>query len=174
MKGEYSCGPILKQKDRHGTEGDLKVNVSYGNRVLNLPFSLTLDDFMIERYPGSNSPSGFKSRVTLTDVNHKADFKYDIYMNHILKYNGYRFYQSSYDKDEHGTVLSVNHDPAGMITTYSGYALLFLFIILSIINRRSFFRTVKTGYWNSRYLRPAAMAVLLMVLTSLSPAKAQH
>lgn len=166
--------PETERTEWHGTAGDLKANISYGNRVLNLPFSLALDDFMIERYPGSNSPSGFKSRVTLTDVSHNADIKYDIYMNHLLKYKGYRFYQSSYDKDEHGTVLSVNHDPAGMITTYSGYALLFLFIVLSIINRRSFFRTVKKGYWNSRYRRPAAMAVMLLVLTSLSPLKAQH
>ena len=166
--------PDAERSEWHGTAGDLKVNVSYGNRVLDLPFSLTLNDFMIERYPGSNSPSGFKSRVTLTDENHKADIKYDIYMNHILKYKGYRFYQSSYDKDERGTVLSVNHDPAGMITTYAGYALLFLFIVLSIINRRSFFRTVKKGYWNSRYRRPAALVVMLVALTSLSPLKAQH
>ena len=116
-KERFTCGTILKQKDQrwHGTAGDLNVNVSYGNRILTLPFSLTLDDFIIERYPGSNSPSGFKSRVTLTDKDHNADIKYDIYMNHILKHRGYRFYQSSYDKDELGTVLSVNHDPAGMI-----------------------------------------------------------
>ncbi|MFZ0472411.1 MAG: cytochrome c biogenesis protein ResB, partial [Bacteroidales bacterium] len=166
--------PEAERSEWHGTAGDLKVNVSYGNRVLDLPFSITLNDFMIERYPGSNSPSGFKSRVTLTDENQKADIKYDIYMNHILKYKGYRFYQSSYDKDERGTVLSVNHDPAGMITTYTGYALLFLFIVLSIINRRSFFRTVKKGYWNSRYRRQAALVVMIIALTSLSPLKAQH
>ena len=166
--------PEAERSEWHGTAGDLKVNVSYGNRVLNLPFSLTLDDFIIERYPGSNSPSGFKSRVTLNDEAHNADIKYDIYMNHILKHRGYRFYQSSYDKDELGTVLSVNHDPAGMITTYAGYTLLFLFIVLSIINRRSFFRTVKKGYWNSRYRRPAAIVVMLLALTSLSPLKAQH
>ncbi len=166
--------PEAERSEWHGTAGDLNVNVSYGNRILTLPFSLTLDDFIIERYPGSNSPSGFKSRVTLTDKDHNADIKYDIYMNHILKHRGYRFYQSSYDKDELGTVLSVNHDPAGMITTYGGYALLFLFIVLSIINRRSFFRTVRKGYWNSRYRRPAALIVILLALSSLSPLKAQH
>ena len=30
-------------------------------------------------------------------------------MNNVLDYQGYRF-QSSYDQDELGTVLSVNHD----------------------------------------------------------------
>ena len=66
-------------------------------------------------------------------------------MNHILKYRGFRFYQSSYDKDERGTVLSVNHDPAGMLTTYAGYALLFLFIVLSIINRTLLLQDRKKG-----------------------------
>ncbi|MCK7539090.1 MAG: c-type cytochrome biogenesis protein CcsB [Marinilabiliales bacterium] len=151
----------------------LTAQVSYGRRVLNLPFSLKLDDFMIERYPGSNSPSGFKSRVTLNDPDHGTEMQYDIYMNHILKYRGFRFYQSSYDNDELGTVLSVNHDPAGMYTTYTGYGLLFLFIILSIFNRRSSFRTIRPGYWNSRYRKPVAVMVLLFLI-SLAPARSQQ
>lgn len=156
-----------------GKAGDLTARVSFGKRVLNLPFSLRLDEFIVERYPGSNSPSGFKSRVTLTDTEHKTEFQYDIYMNHILKYRGFRFYQSSYDNDEMGTILSVNHDPAGMYTTYTGYGLLFLFIILSIANRRSSFRTIRPGYWNSRYRKPITVAVLLGLL-SLAPLNAQH
>ncbi len=163
-----------KRAEWHGTFDGLNVNVSCGSRVLNLPFSLKLNDFIIERYPGSNSPSGFKSNVTLSDGAHNTDIKYDIYMNHILKYRGYRFYQSSYDKDEHGTVLSVNHDPAGMFTTYAGYGLLFLFIILSIVNRRSFFRSVKIGYWSSRYRRLTTVIILLLAVTSLTPVKAQR
>jgi cytochrome c-type biogenesis protein CcsB len=155
-----------------GDTGNLKVRVSYGSSVKELPFSVTLDDFMIERYPGSNSPSGFKSRVTLADAVNETRFQYDIYMNHILKYRGFRFYQSSYDPDEKGTVLSVNHDPAGMLTTYTGYGLLFLFIILTLLNRRSFFRTVRPGSWSSRYRKTAAVIVLVLA-ASLMPVSAQ-
>ncbi|MFZ2287378.1 MAG: c-type cytochrome biogenesis protein CcsB [Bacteroidales bacterium] len=156
-----------------GKTGNLEARVSFGKKVLNLPFSLKLDQFIVERYPGSNSPSGFKSRVTLNDPEHKKEFQYDIYMNHILKYRGFRFYQSSYDNDELGTILSVNHDPAGMYTTYAGYGLLFLFIILSIANRRSSFRTIRPGYWSSRYRKPAAVAVLF-ALFSLLPLNGQQ
>ncbi|MDF1559548.1 MAG: c-type cytochrome biogenesis protein CcsB [Bacteroidales bacterium] len=155
-----------------GETGNLKLRVSYGSSMKQLPFSLTLDDFIIERYPGSNSPSGFKSRVTLADADNETGFQYDIYMNHILKYREFRFYQSSYDPDEKGTVLSVNHDPAGMMTTYTGYGLLFLFIILTLLNRRSFFRTVRPGYWSSRYRKPAAVIVLALA-ASLMPVSAQ-
>lgn len=155
-----------------GDAGNLIVSAAFGSRMTVLPFTLKLDDFVVERYPGSNSPSGFMSRVVLTDTVRGVSMPYDIYMNHILKYRGYRFYQSSYDSDELGTVLSVNHDPAGMYTTYTGYALLFLFILLSLINRRSFFRTVASGYWNSRYRKPVA-AMALLFLFSVIPARAQ-
>jgi cytochrome c-type biogenesis protein CcsB len=157
-----------------GPAGNFYARVSYGSRMLTLPFSLKLNDFIVERYPGSNSPSGFRSDVTLSDPAHDKGFQYEIYMNHILKYRGFRFYQSSYDGDEQGTILSVNHDPAGMFTTYAGYFLLFLFIVLSMINGRSFFRTVGRGYWNSRYRRPLTTVILLFVLASFSSLNAQH
>lgn len=156
-----------------GDAGKLKARVSYGAAGRELPFSLKLNDFVVERYPGSNSPAGFRSRVTLQDPANGTEFDYDIYMNHILKYRGYRFYQSSYDNDEQGTVLSVNHDPAGMYTTYAGYGLLFLFIILSLLNRKSFFRTVAQGHWSSNYRKTAAV-IAFLVFASLVPAHGQH
>jgi cytochrome c-type biogenesis protein CcsB len=61
-----------------------------------------------------------------------------------------------------------------MLTTYAGYFLLFIFIVLSIINRRSFFRTVGNGYWNSRYRRVVTVTALLLAFASLVPAGAQH
>ena len=45
-------------------------------------------------------------------------------MNNVLNYKGYRFFQSSYDKDEKGTILSVNFDWWGTLITYIGYFLL--------------------------------------------------
>lgn len=166
--------PDLSRAEWNGRAGDFNVRISYGSRLVSLPFSLRLDDFIVEHYPGSDSPSGFISRVTASDRNRKTGFTYDIYMNHILKYRGYRLYQSSYDTDEKGTILSVSHDPAGMITTYSGYALLFLFIVLSVINRRSFFRSVTSGYWNSRFRKPLTAVIMLFIMSSLAPAGAQQ
>ncbi|MHC1732769.1 MAG: c-type cytochrome biogenesis protein CcsB [Bacteroidales bacterium] len=156
-----------------GEAGGMTARISYGAAGRELPFKIKLNDFMVERYPGSNSPAGFKSRVTVQDPASGAEFDYEIYMNHILKYHGYRFYQSSYDNDELGTVLSVNHDPAGMYTTYAGYGLLFLFIILSLLNRKSFFRTVVPGNWSSRY-RKAAAVVAFLVLVSTVPVHGQQ
>jgi cytochrome c-type biogenesis protein CcsB len=133
-----------------------------------LPFELRLNDFVLERYPGSSSPSGYRSNVTLIDKTNNIEKPFSIFMNNVLKHKGYRFYQSSYDMDEQGTILSVSHDPAGMIITYSGYALLFLFIILSLFNRNSRFRTMKATAWSSSLRKTALVAGFMIIVSGLT------
>jgi len=153
---------------------DMEFEIAYGSNATLLPFKLLLNDFILERYPGSDSPSGYRSDVILIDEPENVKMPFEIYMNNVLKYKGYRFYQSSYDPDEKGTVLSVNHDRAGMIVTYTGYAVLFLFIVLSLLIRNSRFRTVQPGLWNS-YLRKTVPVVLLMFMVpGLNDISAQH
>ena len=86
------------------------VEIIYGSKPTMLPFAIKLNRFVLERYPGSASPSGYKSDVILLDKNENIEKPFMIFMNNILKYKGYRFYQSSFDRDEKGTILSVNHD----------------------------------------------------------------
>jgi cytochrome c-type biogenesis protein CcsB len=143
------------------------------SKITTLPFSLRLDAFIMERYPGSSSPSGYKSNVTVIDKAGNVEKPFTIFMNNILKYKGYRFYQSSFDKDEKGTVLSVSHDPAGMLVTYTGYALLFLSIILSLISRNSQFRNIKATAWSSPLRKGAAAILFFMFASGLSVANAQ-
>ena len=63
------------------------------------------------------------SKVSVLDNN---NFDHEIYMNHILNHKGYRFFQASFDPDEKGTVLSVNHDFYGTLITYLAYFLLYI------------------------------------------------
>lgn len=103
--------------------GGLDFWVKYGSKQYDLPFSVRLNDFIAEKYPGTEkSYSSFMSKVTVID---DPTFDYDIYMNHILNHKGYRFFQASFDPDEKGTVLSVNHDALGTGVTYAGYFLLY-------------------------------------------------
>ncbi|WP_456479939.1 cytochrome c biogenesis protein CcsA [Nautilia sp.] len=109
--------------------------------VVNLGFKIKLDKFVMRKYPGSMQPSSYDSYVTVIDG--AKSFPYHIYMNHILVYKGYRFYQASYFPDEQGSILSVNHDP-GMWLTYIGYALLAIGFFWSMLYRKSrFMMTVK-------------------------------
>jgi cytochrome c-type biogenesis protein CcsB len=113
--------------------------VSYGAKEVELPFEIKLRDFQLDRYPGSNSPSSYASEVTLIDKEENINMEYRIFMNNILEHKGFRFYQSSYDRDEKGTVLSVNHDKAGTIITYLGYLLLAIGMFWSIFNKNTHF-----------------------------------
>ncbi len=121
-----------------------KFILSWGSKLYELPFSLELIDFQLDRYPGSNSPSSYASEVKVIDTKNNVDMPYRIFMNHVLDYGGFRFFQSSYDRDEQGTILSVNKDP-GKWPTYLGYALLFLGLILNIINPKSRFRKLSNS-----------------------------
>ncbi len=149
------------------------VEISYGSKITNLPFTIKLNDFILERYPGSNSPSGYKSDVVLVDKSANVEKPFMIFMNNILKYKGYRFYQSSFDRDEKGTILSVNHDMAGMFVSYTGYIMLFIFIFLSLLNRNSLFHNITAGHWNSTLRKSMSVIVLMFILSGLSLADAQ-
>ena len=161
---------LWDDENQSSTSGSVMIDgrtleISFGAEEITLPFSLRLNDFILDRYPGSNSPSGYKSALLLADRNSGIEKPFTIYMNNILKYKGWRFYQSSYDQDEMGTILSVNHDPAGMIVTYAGYGLLILFMILSLLNRKSLFNTVHSGFWDSAIRKKSAAVLLAFLVT---------
>ncbi len=111
----------------------------WGSKIIKLPFAIKLIEFQLDRYPGSMSPMSYASEVEVIDKNKGVKMPFRIYMNHVLNYGGYRFYQSSYDQDELGTILSVNKDP-GKWPTYLGYFLLALGLFLNILNPKSRFR----------------------------------
>ncbi|MCB2195403.1 MAG: c-type cytochrome biogenesis protein CcsB [Bacteroidetes bacterium] len=147
--------------------------LSYAPKEIELPFKIKLEDFILDRYPGSSSPSSYKSKVVLIDDQNNIKKPYSIYMNHILKYKGWRFYQSSYDQDEKGTTLSVNKDFWGMAITYTGYFLLFLFIILSVLNKNSNFRKVGKNYFSSKAGKMLVMLLMLVGASFLAQAQNQ-
>ncbi|RZJ71027.1 cytochrome c biogenesis protein CcsA [Flavobacterium sp.] len=104
--------------------GNLDFTLSFGAKTYDVPFSIKLNDFIAEKYPGTEkSYSSYESKVTVNDGKTKTDAR--IYMNHVLDYKGFRFFQASFDPDEKGTILSVSHDFWGTWITYIGYFLLF-------------------------------------------------
>lgn len=143
MEVEVSSGNETKNVFLRGGKGYLgetntfkingvEVKMMYGSKLIDLPFALKLNDFQLERYPGSMSPSSYASEVTLIDKAAGLEMPYRIFMNNVLNYKGYRFFQSSYDKDELGTVLSVNKDGLGTWVTYLGYFLMSLGMLLAL------------------------------------------
>jgi cytochrome c-type biogenesis protein CcsB len=121
---------------------DLNVAVTYGSKEINLPFYIKLKKFILDKYPGTNSASSYASDVVLLDSRNDTNMDFRIFMNNILNYGGYRFFQSSFDKDEKGTYLSVNHDYWGSLISYIGYALLTIGLILNFFSKNTRFYQV--------------------------------
>ncbi|MGA1150286.1 MAG: cytochrome c biogenesis protein CcsA [Flavobacteriaceae bacterium] len=144
--------------------GGLDFYLQYGSLPLELPFSIRLNDFIAEKYPGTEkSYASFMSKITVEEL---TPFDYDIYMNHILDHKGYRFFQASFDPDEKGTILSVNHDWWGTWITYIGYFLLYLSMIgIFFIGKTRFKELAKTLDKIQKQKKKLALMLLLISTT---------
>jgi len=125
-------------KEYHNEINGVDVHIAYGSKEIKLPFNIYLKKFELDRYPGSMSPASYASEVQLIDEEQNIQMNYRIYMNNILEHRGYRFFQSSYDKDEKGTILSVNNDP-GTLPSYIGYFLLAVGMFWSLFSKQNRF-----------------------------------
>lgn len=115
------------------TIGGESIGLAYGPVVLPVAYSLTLEDFVLDTYPGSDNPASYESFLKLNDEQAGIkDQPVHIWMNNPLNYAGSKHFQSSYDQDRKGTILSVNHDP-GKWPTYIGYGLLTLGFLLILL-----------------------------------------
>ena len=148
------------------TINGINVSISYGSIVRELPFSIFLRDFQLERYPGSNSPSSYASEITLKDPASSVERPFRIFMNNILKYNGYRFFQSSFDQDEMGTILSVNQDYWGTMLSYLGYFLMTLGMVFTLFSPASRFQTLIRLSSKLQNMRKAGKTLLVLVILS--------
>ena len=115
----------------------------FGAKPFNLSFSLRLVDFRIEHYKNSQKPSQFYSDVMIEDPDHNIKKPYSIYMNHTLRYRGYRVYQHSFDWDEKGSIFLVTRDP-GTPVTYFGFFLLLIVIMLAFFHPTGRIRELET------------------------------
>ncbi len=148
--------------------GGTTFTLQWGSKLRTLPFAIKLLDFQLDRYPGSMSPASYASEVILIDKEQNIKEPFRIYMNHILDHRGYRLFQSSYDRDEKGTVLSVNNDP-GKNPTYLGYLMLALGFILTIFNPKSRFRKLANAVKKDTMLKSALFFLALTLTFSAQP-----
>ena len=122
--------------------------VDKDSKVVHLPFALTLKEFRIVNYPGTDAPLDYQS------VLQHEDDEILVSMNNIGNIDGYRFFQQSYDTDGEGVTLGVSYDPYGIVITYLGYLLLLLGIIATLLSRHTQMRQL--------YRKTIAVALLLV------------
>jgi len=141
--------------------GSLEFTLFYGSKAYELPFSIKLNDFIAEKYPGTEkSYSAYESKVTVVDK--KETFDARIFMNNILDYRGYRFFQASFSPDEKGTVLSVSHDFWGTTITYIGYFLLFFCMMALLFTKHSRFADLKRKLENVKKKKQKLVTIVVL------------
>ena len=135
LSGKTVGSTVLAQVIRNGeivTRADAPFSFSVGDRqfAVNLtretwevPFSLKLDDFKAEYYPGTRKAKEYESHVTMTNAEGK-DTKFRIWMNNPLRDSGYVAYQTSFDDQsppgqEKYSVLTVVKNPSDQWPLYS-------------------------------------------------------
>jgi cytochrome c-type biogenesis protein CcsB len=147
--------------------------LEYGSIQKNIPFSVRCRDFRLDKYPGSNSPSSFESDLTIEDPRNNKQLKRRVFMNNVIDYDGYRFFQSSYELDdpntpenEEGTKLSVNHDAVGTNITYFGYLLMAIAMILSLFAPAGRFSFLAEQL-KKVSLKKASLSILILLCNSV-------
>ena len=163
----HICGERGYIHLREGAQSNSYVSEGPNKIEKPLTFILKLDSFKVVNYPGTQSASDYHSYVSMIFRN-KTYRNTEISMNHILKYEGFRIYQSSFDDDKKGSWLSVNHDPWGIPVTYSGYFLLALSMIgFLILKRETFRKLIKVTSGKS-----IVLLVCVLLMTSFSNVRA--
>ncbi|MGS2726567.1 cytochrome c biogenesis protein CcsA [Psychroserpens sp. BH13MA-6] len=166
LGGQYVNGRFEQVK-----VGGLDVAVKYGSVVKELPFSIKLNDFVAERYPGTEDNfSAFASEVTVIKPN-ETPYDYRIYMNNILDEEGYRFFQASFFPDELGTKLSVNHDQWGTWVTYFGYFLLYFGLMAILFAKGTRFADLKRFLDKLKDKRSELLTVSMLCIGMLAYAQ---
>ena len=144
--------------------GKLEFTLFFGSKLYTTPFSIALDDFVADKYPGTDkSYSAFKSKITLVDTKNNINRKDSIFMNHVLDYEGYRFFQAGFDPDEKGTQLSVSHDYWGTWITYIGYFLLYTGMMAILFNSHTRFASLKEKLEKVKAKRKAFLGLILLL-----------
>lgn len=143
--------------------------INKGGEKRTLPFSISLEDFEIIYYKGTRAPMDYVSRITVSAENNSESLEGEISMNKIFSFMNYRFYQSGYDANGQGIVLSVSHDPYGIGITYTGYSILLVSIILFFLNPQSTFRQLMKSYRNNSQDIKKGCSILFLLFISTFP-----
>lgn len=151
--------------------GGIFFALNWGSKKELMPFKLKLTKFDLETYAGSSSPSSYASNVEVLDNDENLIMPFRIYMNNVLDFGGYRFYQSRYFQNPDGsysTGLSINKDP-GKLPTYVGYFLLIIGSIMIFFSKNGRFRTLADYLKN----HGALALILALMLVSTNNLKAE-
>ncbi len=112
--GKWLLSPWLMDSQRFDYEGrTYELSLRFKREYK--PFTLQLLDFTHDRYPGTEIPKNFSSKLRLINPQTGEDRQVLVYMNNPLRYQGLTFYQQGFDNNDTTTILQVVRNPGWLI-----------------------------------------------------------
>ena len=158
------CGEKARLYTEQSSNGDM--------RTATLPFSVTLNDFNIKNYEGTTTHSDYASHLTFSTD--EGSINETVSMNNIAVVEGYRFYQTSFDRDMKGSILTVTYDPYGTGITYIGYGLLIVSAILLLLLRTPRIKQLYRQLNGSRVLAIGCLVLMTASTFAKTPVMARE
>jgi hypothetical protein len=109
--GTWVVSPLLGNPQKFDFAGKTWKLVMRPKRIYE-PYSLTLEKFSHDLYPGTDIPKNFSSRIRINPADGSPSRDVLIYMNNPLRYVGLTYYQQSFDNNDHTTILEVVRNPS--------------------------------------------------------------
>ncbi|MEA3207737.1 MAG: hypothetical protein QOE70_794 [Chthoniobacter sp.] len=143
--GTWLVTPFVRTQEL--TAGGKTYRVAFRDQRKYLPFSLKLLQATHKKYPGSDTPKDFRSRVLIENPDTKESREVEISMNNPLRYGGLAFFQYQMTKDEMdrgpgSSVLQVVRNPSwlapyiGCMVVAFGMIWQFLHHLVGFITKR--------------------------------------
>ena len=130
-------GPQTAEMDGRKYEVSMRPHRDYKN------YTIQLEEFKHDIYPGTNVPKNFSSQVRLLDPRYDLNREVLIKMNDPLRYQGETFYQVGVLGRDEGTVLQVVRNPGwqlpyiGCTMVIVGLAVHFGISLVGYLRRRA-------------------------------------
>jgi hypothetical protein len=104
------------------------------------PYSLTLEKFSHDIYPGTDIPKNFSSKVRINPPEGGEGREVLIYMNNPLRYAGLTYYQASFENNDKTTILQVVRNPSWLAPYIACAAITLGLVIQFLIHLAGFAR----------------------------------
>lgn len=124
------------------------------------PYTIVLNKFSHDLYPGTTMARNFSSDVTLIDPSQNERRDVRISMNHPLRYRGETIYQADWNHEtDRGTVLQIVRNPAASMP--------YIAIMIALLGLVVHFGVALVNFLSRRDLSGVEMALSLVVLLAV-------
>ncbi|MEL6500694.1 MAG: cytochrome c biogenesis protein ResB [Cyanobacteria bacterium J06623_1] len=109
-------------------DGDREIYAAFSPKMLQIPFGVKLEDFIVDRNEGSESVAMWTSKIRIEDGQNNNVEQRKVWMNHPTWYKGWKIAQASWNPgDLQQSTLQVKREPAWVTAlTWIGSALVIL------------------------------------------------